>query len=225
MAAYRCVSNSTTCAIDPAIRTPPENRRADYHPSRPRNQHRRAAGWTSSNSGNRHLWERPSPFQMRKTNSQTPHSGPGTDAKPKGRPIPGSFFDDRMRHGPGCSRCRKLAPISSPSVPSPRLLTPRPQRAFFKASRNLSSDEGFCIPARIGAPPPASDSHPSSTAQREDCAILIVPMSSGRLFLGGLLASRARLRFTGTINLPCLSAWLHGTGHFYFALTAALRKN
>ena len=28
-------------------------------------------------------------------------------------------------------------------------------------------------------------------------------MSSGRLFLEGLLASIALLRFTGTINLPC----------------------
>ena len=54
-------------------------------------------------------------------------------------------------------------------------------------------------------------------AQREDCAIPIVPMSSDRLFLGGLLASIARLRFTGTINLPCLFQRLTQTGHFYFA--------
>ena len=30
------------------------------------------------------------------------------------------------------------------------------------------------------------------------CALLIVAMSSGRLFLNGMLASRARLRFTDT---------------------------
>jgi hypothetical protein len=30
------------------------------------------------------------------------------------------------------------------------------------------------------------------------CALPIVAMSSGRLFLNGMLASRARLRFTGT---------------------------
>jgi len=130
--------------------------------------------------------------------------GSGTDAKPAGRPLPGRFFDDRMLLGPDCFRCGKLAPIFSPSVPLLLQFTSRPQRAFSEASRNLSSDEGFCIPTRIGAPPPASDSHPSSTAQREDCAIPIVLMSSDRLFLDGLLASMARLRFTGTINLPCL---------------------
>jgi hypothetical protein len=41
-------------------------------------------------------------------------------------------------------------------------------------------------------------------AHREACAIPIVTMSSGRLFLGGVLASSARLRFTGTFNLPRL---------------------
>lgn len=141
---------------------------------------------------------------MRPANPTGRNHGSGTDAKPKGRPLPGSFFDDRILLGPDCFRCLKLAPISSPPAPSPLLFTSRPQRAFSEASRNLSSDEGSCIPAWIGAPPPASDSHPSSTAQREDCAIPIVLMSSVRLFLGGLLASMARLRFTGTINLTCL---------------------
>ena len=56
-----------------------------------------------------------------------------------------------------------------------------------------------------------------SMAQREDCAIPIVTMSSDRLFLGGVLASIARLRFTGTINLPCLFKGSPQTGHFYFA--------
>jgi hypothetical protein len=88
---------------------------------------------------------------------------------------------------------------------------------FLKASRNLSSDGGFSIPVRTGAPPPASGSRPNSTAQREDCAIPIVLMSSDRLFLGGLLASMARLRFTGTIKLPRLFQGQPKTGHFYFA--------
>jgi len=35
-------------------------------------------------------------------------------------------------------------------------------------------------------------------------ALLIVAMSSGRLFLNGLLASIARLRFTGIISLKLL---------------------
>ena len=154
---------------------------------------------------------------MRPANPTDRYYGSGTDAKPKGRPLLGSFFDDRMLHGPDCFVVGKLAPISSPPVPSPLQFTSRPQRAFSEASRNLSSDEGFCIPARIGVPPPASDSPPSSTAQREDCAIPIVLMSSVRLFLGGLLASMARLRFTGTINLTWLFQSPLQTGHFYFA--------
>jgi hypothetical protein len=64
--------------------------------------------------------------------------------------------------------------------------------------------------------PPTAPSQ-ALTAPREDCAVLIVPMSSGRLFLGGLLASRARLRFTGTLNLPRLFQGSTETGHFYFA--------
>ena len=36
------------------------------------------------------------------------------------------------------------------------------------------------------------------------CALPIVAMSSGRLFLDGLLASIARLRFTGIISLNLL---------------------
>jgi transcriptional regulator len=44
-------------------------------------------------------------------------------------------------------------------------------------------------------------------------------MSSGRLFLEELVATRAPLRFTGTIDLPCTSAWPLQTGHFDFALT------
>ncbi len=141
---------------------------------------------------------------MRPANDDEPTHGSGTDAKPKGRPLLGSFFDDRILRGPGCNRCRRLAPISSPPVPSPLPCTLRPQRAFSEALRNLSSDEGLSIPVRIGGPPPASHSHPNSTAQREDCAIPIVPMSSGWLFLDGLLASMARLRFTSMINLTWL---------------------
>jgi hypothetical protein len=65
-------------------------------------------------------------------------------------------------------------------------------------------------------------------ARRKETRLPIVAMSSGRLFLNGLLASIARLRFTGTRNLTCNSAspgekgtfllCPHG-GHFYFALT------
>ncbi len=71
-------------------------------------------------------------------------------------------------------------------------------------------------PERSRGLPPTAPSQ-ALTAQREECAVLIVPMSSDRLFLSGLLASRARLRFTGTLNLPRLFQGSTETGHFYFA--------
>ena len=142
---------------------------------------------------------------MLPANSPVPNSGPGTDAKPSGRPIPGSFFDDRMPQGPGCSRGPKLAPLSSPSVPSPLLFTLRPQRAFLRHGRIFQSDVGKTTsepePRSHRLPPMAPD--PGLRARREDRTLPIVLMSSDRLFLDGLLASIARLRFTGTINLPC----------------------
>jgi hypothetical protein len=62
------------------------------------------------------------------------------------------------------------------------------------------------------------DSHSLQARQRAGRITLSHrPMSSDRLFLEGLVATRAPLRFTGTINLPCTSAWPLQTGHFYFA--------
>ena len=46
---------------------------------------------------------------------------------------------------------------------------------------------------------------------------LIVPMSSGRLFLDGLLASIVRLCFTGTARVTWVFWTQPQTGHFYFA--------
>ena len=83
---------------------------------------------------------------------------------------------------------------------------------------------------RVGAgPPPAG----RPRAQVKERARRITPssssvMSSDRLILDGLLASIARLRFTGTRRLTCTfqSLGQKGTfllcqegGHFYFALT------
>ena len=47
-------------------------------------------------------------------------------------------------------------------------------------------------------------SGPGPEARRKETRLLIVATSSGRLFLNGLLASIARLRFTGTRNLTCI---------------------
>ncbi len=58
-------------------------------------------------------------------------------------------------------------------------------------------------------------SGPGPKARRKETRLLIVATSSGRLFLNGLLASIARLRFTGTRN----STSPGKRGHFYSAAT------
>ena len=60
-------------------------------------------------------------------------------------------------------------------------------------------------------------SGPGPEARRKETRLLIVATSSDRLFLNGLLASIARLRFTGTRNLTCNSISPGKRGHFYFA--------
>ena len=60
-------------------------------------------------------------------------------------------------------------------------------------------------------------SGPDHEARRKKTRLPIVAMSSGRLFLNGLLASIARLRFTGTRNLTCNFTSPGKRGHFYFA--------
>jgi hypothetical protein len=60
-------------------------------------------------------------------------------------------------------------------------------------------------------------SGPGPKARRKETRLPIVATSSGRLFLNGLLASMARLRFTDTRNLTCKFHKPGKRGHFYFA--------
>jgi len=62
-------------------------------------------------------------------------------------------------------------------------------------------------------PAPITDSR----ARREERALPIVPMSSGRLFLDRVGRHQSRLRFTGTGRIPCTSQSTGKRGHFYFA--------
>ena len=143
-------------------------------------------------------------------------SGRGSNAEPKGRPIPGNVFDDRILRGPGCNRCLIACAdhfdvdflATAINVGAPTYV--------FEASRNLSVR---CEISSWSGRSAASRQrlHPSPTTRREDHVVLIVQMSSDRLFLGRLLASIACLRFTGTINLPCFFQEPTQTGHFYFA--------
>jgi len=81
-----------------------------------------------------------------------------------------------------------------------------------------------------GALPPAGSSHPSSRTRREEHALPIVPMSSGRLFLDRVARQHCpsplhrhpqiSMHFSEAIPKEDIST-LHGGGHFYFALTPA----
>jgi hypothetical protein len=66
-------------------------------------------------------------------------------------------------------------------------------------------------------------SGPGPKARRKETRLPIVATSSGRLFLNGLLASIARLRFTGTRNLTCNSNKPRQKGTFLLCLDSHSR--
>ena len=79
-----------------------------------------------------------------------------------------------------------------------------PPKAFFQACRKLSADVSSHL-VNLGRSA-AFRSGPGQALERagRKHALPIVAMSSGRLFLSGLVATRARLRFTGIISLKPL---------------------
>ena len=125
--------------------------------------------------------------------------------------------------------------LATPQLPRTITILRRPV-CVFKAWRNLSVPMSFKIEIKPWggnrAASRRSAPSPGRRTRREDSRSLHrSQMSSGRLFLDGLLASRARLRFTGhaQINMHSREAWakgdistLLGRGHFYFALTNGL---
>jgi len=139
-----------------------------------------------------------SPCPMRPAN----RSGRGSNAELKGCPIPGNVFDDRMRQGPDCNRCLMVcADHLSLGFLAAAIYVGVPT-CVFKASRNLSV-RCESLPGLDRSAASRQLLRPSPATRREVHVILIVQMSSGRLFLDRLLASIARLRFNGTMNLPC----------------------
>jgi hypothetical protein len=105
-----------------------------------------------------------------------------------------------------------------------------PNVAFSEASRNLSVRYGRPKPESEPLPP-AGSSNPDPRASREEHALLIVPMSSGRLFLDrvGRHQSPSPLRRHAQTNTHFPSedskpehSILLGRGTFYFALTRAM---
>jgi hypothetical protein len=130
----------------------------------------------------------------------------------KVRPIPGNSPHDRTGRPGGSFIVKENLRRSLPrhSVPAVSHYTEAPQYAFFKAGRNLSVR---CGPKQEPKPNPGtgptasrwSAPGPGKRTRREDHALFIVhdEFRAGYSSIG-LLASRARLRFTGT---PIIKHW------------------
>jgi hypothetical protein len=82
--------------------------------------------------------------------------------------------------------------------------TRAPSECVFKAWRNLSADVSSHLVNLGRSTAFRSDPGQAIVRAGRKHALPIVAMSSGRLFLNGLLASIARLRFTGIFRLKRL---------------------
>jgi len=158
------------------------------------------------------------------------HSGLGRGAKPKGRPVQGNSTDDRLLHGPGLLRPKRACADFFPACSVALLTILRAPRVRFFRHRGIYRPDGEFLKtqARAAAPPPASNTHPSSRTRREERVLPIVPMSSGRLFLDRVARQHcpSPLHRHTQINMHFSEARTKGDistlrpgGHFYFALT------
>ena len=103
----------------------------------------------------------------------------------KGRPIPGNPPNDRMRRGPDCNRPKRVCADASPPTRSPQSIPMAIRMRFLRHRGIYPSDMGFTDQPRPGLEPclPPMAPNPGPRTRREDRALLIVQMSSGRLFL------------------------------------------
>jgi hypothetical protein len=126
------------------------------------------------------------------------------------RHVPGNSPNDRILREPDCNRPKRVCADSFPATPWPKFPRTRkiPGMRFLRQAESIWSDvvskskpskpgAGYRLPL-VGPRAQSKDATGGTTrpAHRPQ-------MSSDRLFLDGLLASIARLRFTGTHRLPC----------------------
>src|SRR6266849_6098785 len=160
--------------------------------------------------------------------------GLGGGAKPKGRPVQGNSPDDRLLRGPGCNRPKRVCADFFPAYSLAILTILRAPRMRFFRYRGIYRPDGgsFKNQTWAGALPPAGGSYPGPRTRREDHALLIVPMSSGRLFLDRVARqqSPSPLHRHAQITMHTWPACEKGDistlqrrRHFYFALTLRLR--
>src|SRR6202165_749384 len=155
--------------------------------------------------------------------------GLGTGAKPKGRPVQGNSPDDRILLGPGFNRLKRVCADFFPACSLALTILRAPRMRFFRHRGIYRSDRGsFKNQTWAGALPPAGSSYPGPRTRREDHALLIVPMSSDRLFLDRVARQQSpsplhrhpqiTMHFSEARAKEDIST-LPKSGHFYFALT------
>ena len=164
--------------------------------------------------------------------AKTSRLGLGSGAKPKGRPLQGNSSDDRIPRGPGCHRPKRVCADFFPACSLALTILRIPRMRFFRHRGIYRSDGGlFPNQVRAGALSPDSGSCPGPRTRRENHALLIVPMSSGRLFLDRVARqhcpsplhrlAQITMHFSPPPDKGDIST-LRAGGHFYFALTCAI---
>jgi hypothetical protein len=153
-------------------------------------------------------------------------SGRGSNAKAKGRPIPGNVFDDRILRGPGCNRCLMVcADHFRVGFLATAIYVGAPT-CVFEASRNLSLRcesvldlDTRCLPT---AAPPSPDNAPGGSRHphRPDEFRPAIPWQVARQHCLPPLHRHDQLTmpFPHGHSKPDIST-LPAIGHFYFALT------
>jgi hypothetical protein len=165
------------------------------------------------------------------------HPGLGSGAKPKGHPVPGNSPDDRLLPGPGLARPKRVCADFFPACSLALLTILKAPRMRFLRHRGIYRPDRSSLKNQTWAEalPPAGSSHPGPRTRREDHALPIVPMSSGRLFLDRVARQHcpSPLHRHPQINMHFFQAsdkggisTLRRGGHFYFALTlnSSLKK-
>ena len=172
----------------------------------------------------------------------TPRTRPRKWREVKRRPVPGNSPNDRILHGPGCNRPKRVCADSFSATPSPqppRIEVIRGMRFSGMTESIGPMGAGLCDKAcRVAAAPcraplvrPIRSTFPlhgSSGARFAARSRSSSAMSSGRLFLDRVARQHCpsplhRHGQNNTHSLPARSkpdiSTLRRIGHFYFALT------
>jgi len=123
----------------------------------------------------------------------------------KSRPVQGNSPNDRILRGPDCNRHKRVCVDFFPATPLPQPpgLPQVPGLRFLRHAESIGPMWSLTpLPAGAGVPPPVGRPRgPANERDGRSASGSSSTMSSTGYSLIGLLASRARLRFTGTVRI------------------------